>query len=364
MLAGVGFGAIIEDGWDSYISSSTLGTLTAGGGNRGQSGQPQGNNPGNNVTGTGGSAGGGGGSAKQVGFNATTNGVEPVSAGRGGDGLQWLDGNFYAGGGGGASGNPGVVANAYGGEGGGGTGAGNSPYPSSITASVNSGGGAGGQNGNGGSGIVIIRYPTGSVNSPYDNAINGGTVTEVDGYAYHTFTRTDVFAYQYGFVPTNKVNGNGLFRTQYFEYFDGSASFFDTAESSSAGTADVGVITPGFTSSVDNRSVQWLGYFEPTTSEEYTFFAETDDAMLMWIGPDAIDNYTTASINMGTTIPGPAYLTGSSVNLVAGTQYPIRIQWGEQLVYEYLSMSFETPTITKTLDFTNYTYYNTSSNGF
>ena len=186
----VGAGATIEDGGDSYISSSLISGLIGGGGNGGQSGQPQGNNAGGSISGTGGTAGGGGGGASQVGFNATTNGVEPVSAGRGGVGLQWLDGNFYAGGGGGGSGNPGVTLNAFGGDGGGGTGTGNYPYPSSITASVNTGGGSGGQNGNGGSGIVIIRYSTGSVKPAY-----GGTVTENGGYYYHTFTGSGQFTY-------------------------------------------------------------------------------------------------------------------------------------------------------------------------
>jgi len=165
-------------------------------------------------------------------------------------------------------------------------------------------------------------------------------------------------------TPYEKVTGNGLFRTQYLEYFSGSASFFETAVSSSTGTPNVGQITPGFTASIENRSVQWLGYFEATSSEDYTFFADTDDAMLMWIGPDAIDNYTTASINMGITTRGPIDLTGSVISLVANVQYPMRIQWGDVDGPEFLSMSFSTPTIPKTLDLTNYTFYNTSSNGF
>lgn len=193
----VGEGATIEDGGDSYISSSLFGTLTGGGGNGGQSGLPQSNNAGGSISGTGGTAGGGGGGASEVGFNGTTNGVDPVSAGRGGDGLQWLDGNFYAGGGGGGAGNPGVTENAYGGDGGGGTGTGNYPYPSSITASVNTGGGSGGQNGNGGSGIVIIRYSTGSLNPPYNNAVSGGTRTITGSYVYHTFTGSAQFSYKF-----------------------------------------------------------------------------------------------------------------------------------------------------------------------
>jgi hypothetical protein len=187
----VGAGATFSLGGDSYISSSIFGTLTAGGGNGDQSGQPQGNNAGSGYTGgTGGSAGGGGGGAGVNGSNAVDPGTEPGTAGFGGDGLQWLDGIVYAGGGGGGSGNPGVIGNALGGSGGGGTGIGNDPYPTSSVAVDGLGGGAGAQNGDGGSGIVIIRYSTGSVRPAY-----GGTVTELGGYIYHTFTGSGDFIY-------------------------------------------------------------------------------------------------------------------------------------------------------------------------
>jgi len=156
----------------------------------------------------------------------------------------------------------------------------------------------------------------------------------------------------------------GLFRTQYTPYFQGNPAFFDTATSSSAGTADVGVIQTGFTSSVDFRSVQWLGYFKPATTETYQFDATSDDAMFMWIGNDAISNYTTASINMGTASLGPNYVSGSPVALISGTQYPMRIQWGENAGGEYISMSFSTPTISQTTNFTGLTLYNSSTNGF
>ena len=86
--------------------------------------------------------------------------------------------------------------------------------------------------------------------------------------------------------------------------------------------------------------------------------------MLMWVGNDAISNYTTASINMGTTSLGPDYVTGSPVSFVSGTQYPMRIQWGENVGGEFISMSFSTPTITKTTDLTGLTLYNSATNGF
>ena len=156
----------------------------------------------------------------------------------------------------------------------------------------------------------------------------------------------------------------GLFRTQYLGYFGGNPAYFDSTVSLGPGTADVGVIQTGFTTSVDFRSAQWLGYFKPATTETYTFDATSDDAMFMWIGNDAINNYTTASINMGSATLGPNFVSGSPIALISGTQYPMRIQWGENMGGEYLSMSYSTPTISQTLDFTGLTLYNSTTNGF
>jgi hypothetical protein len=176
-----GTAAINDYGKQSYMSSSLLGMLIASGAIEGQSGLPQGNSAGVGgpyPIGTGGGAGAG-----QNGIDGTTN-----ASGIGGNGLQWLNGVYYAGGGGGSTNGAGVT-NGYGGDGGGGTGAG-SPYPTSSVAVNGLGGGAGGQNGNGGSGVVIIRYSTGSVKPAY-----GGTITEAGGYYYHTFTGSGEFRY-------------------------------------------------------------------------------------------------------------------------------------------------------------------------
>ena len=132
----------------------------------------------------GGGGGGGAGAAGSLG-SASDGGV-------GGDGLQWLDGNYYAGGGGGGDYN-GTGTNA-GGAGGGGYGA-NGPNSSSGgtpgDGTANTGGGGGGTNGylgttdaiqggDGGSGIVAFRYadthddPTFSAGLTYTSSTSGG----------------------------------------------------------------------------------------------------------------------------------------------------------------------------------------------
>jgi hypothetical protein len=175
--------AIDDFGKESYISSSIVGMLIASGAIEGQSGQPQGNSAG--LGGPYPIGRGGGAGAAENGIDGTVN-----ASGRGGNGLQWLNGTYYAGGGGGSTNGPGVSAGTGTPDfGGGGNGAG-FPYGSGSAGTDGLGGGSGGENAKGGSGVVIIRYSTGSVRPAY-----GGVVTEVGGYVYHTFTGSADFRY-------------------------------------------------------------------------------------------------------------------------------------------------------------------------
>lgn len=167
----------------------------------------QGNNGGNSggsyYSGGGGGAGGAGGSG-------------PAQA-NGGPGIQYPDiSQFYFGGGGGGSAYS-LATGGNGGIGGGGGGAvgsttgggssinsgqpGGGGAPSAATntpggnAGANTGGGGGGgshynannKGGEGGSGIVIISYPSGSMTA------TGGTITTSNGRTTHTFTSSGTF---------------------------------------------------------------------------------------------------------------------------------------------------------------------------
>ena len=121
-------------------------------------------------------AGGGGGGAGGAGGNSTS--IAPAIAGSGGNGLQYsISGTptYYAGGGGGStttSTGSGATGGS-GGLGGGGAGSGLVNNPSDGVSGTNGtggGGGAGGwtgstnfNSGKGGSGIVIVRYPLGTL---------------------------------------------------------------------------------------------------------------------------------------------------------------------------------------------------------
>jgi hypothetical protein len=175
------------------MPTGTFGSGGGGGGTGSMAGSAgsagQGNSGGNGSSSS--PAGGGGGGANAAGTTASGN-----AGGGGGGGTSSSIGGastYYAGGGGGSGGA--LNAGGSGGLGGGGHG---SYSEENISAGVeNSGGGGGASRGisaslaeqgrPGGSGIIVIRYPTLSA------AGVGGTVTTTGTYTVHTFSASSSF---------------------------------------------------------------------------------------------------------------------------------------------------------------------------
>ncbi len=164
-------------------------------------------------------------------------------------------------------------------------------------------------------------------------------------------------------VASISTYANGLYGKRYVGYFgdtqDGNndnVNWFNTATLH----GDVNQLTEinNFTSSDDDYSWQWFGYFKASSTENYTFYTNSDDASHVWIGDNAVNGYTTANAivnNGGVHPPRPAQ--SSPVSLVAGTYYPIRIQFGENEGGDVMSFSFSTPTIAQTTNGLGYYYY-------
>ncbi len=183
-----GTGSILKDAEPSTISYEDF-FVYAGGGINGVSGEPQ-NNPKGLDSGIY-SAGGAGGSAQSGsdGFNNT--------GGAGGSGSIWaLDSGSatYAGGGGGY-GKWFIASEAVGGAGGFGGGGNGQGFTTTAANGINTLGGGGGGTlataTNGGSGIVKLRYISGSV-----MGATGGEISVSSSYVYHTFTGSGQFVYQ------------------------------------------------------------------------------------------------------------------------------------------------------------------------
>lgn len=329
-----GAGAAGGSGGGGSHSQTAGGGGTAGQGNAG--GTP-----------TSSSRGSGGGGAGAVGT---------MSAG--GVGLDWLSlGTYYAGGGAGS--NPGVVT--AGGLGGGGSSpAGLNTAGTAGTPNTGGGGGAAyGVNGStlggaGGSGVVIVAY-----SGP--RLFLGGTVTTSGGNTVHTFTSSGIL------IAGSYVAG--LYKTTYSGYYADNVGFFATAVPTTFGanpstSVQTTIIEEPGSDDGSSFSVQWLGYFLATTTETHTFFTSSDDASHLWIGANAITGFSTANatVNNG-GLHGNQEASGT-ISLVAGTYYPIRIQFGEQGGGDVCTVNYSTPTIAKTTTFTNKIFYNSATNGF
>lgn len=153
------------------------GAGTAGQGFAGGSGQSTGANYGGSGGGAGGAGANGGFGGGGIGLASSISGSSVTYASGGGTG--------------GYAANPGAVAVT----GGGGYGGGANTTNNGGAGTPNTGGGGGGARGNstggiggtGGSGVVIIRYPTGSLTA------TGGTVTTSGSDTIHTFTSSGTF---------------------------------------------------------------------------------------------------------------------------------------------------------------------------
>ena len=172
------------------------------------------------------------------------------------------------------------------------------------------------------------------------------------------------------FKITTVLNYNaGLFKTTYAGYFADSVSFFATATptaygSNPATSVQTTAISEAATDDGTNFSVQWLGYFKPTTTETYTFFTNSDDASYMWIGANALSGFTTANATVSNGgLHGNVERSGTSA-LTAGVYYPVRMQFGENSGGDVFGFNYSTPTITKTTNVTGLVFYNPSTNGF
>ena len=169
---------------------------------------------------------------------------------------------------------------------------------------------------------------------------------------------------------TSSIQYNaGLFKTTYAGYFADSVSFFATATPTTYGSnpstsVQTTAISEAATDDGSNFSVQWLGYFKPTTTQTYTFFTNSDDASYMWIGANALSGFTTANatVNNGGTHANQE--RSGTAALTAGIYYPVRMQFGESGGGDVFGFNYSTPTITKTTNVTGLVFYNPSTNGF
>ncbi len=161
----------------------------------------------------------------------------------------------------------------------------------------------------------------------------------------------------------------GLFKTTYAGYFADVPSFFATATPTTYGTnsstsVQTTAISEASSDDGSNFSIQWLGYFLPSTTETYTFFTSSDDASYVWVASNALSGYTTANATVNNGGLHGVVETNGTASLTAGVYYPIRIQFGEAGGGDVMTFNYSTSTITKTTNVTGRVFYNPATNGF
>ena len=161
----------------------------------------------------------------------------------------------------------------------------------------------------------------------------------------------------------------GLYKRTYAGYHNENPSFFATATLTTYGanpatSVQTTAISEPSSDDGSNFSVQWLGYFKPTTTETYTLYISSDDGSYLWIGANALSGFTTANANMNNGGAHGQIEVSTTVSLTAGVYYPIRMQFGEISGGDVFTFNYSTPTITKTTNVTGKVFYNPTTNGF
>jgi hypothetical protein len=149
-------------------------------------------------------------------------------------------------------------------------------------------------------------------------------------------------------VATVANSATGLLRKKYNQNFTATAttapaswnySFFNTA-SFIKEIADTYVSWgqqtdgPGLGESL--FSIEWKGYVQVPTTQNYNFYGESDDHIAMWIGTNALSapaNGTFLFAGNNQSLPDDVFtgvtVNSNSVTLTAGQWYPVRIWFSE-----------------------------------
>jgi len=155
----------------------------------------------------------------------------------------------------------------------------------------------------------------------------------------------------------------GLYRTRYTGYFADSVTWFSTA-TVEANTVQTTVIEEPISEDGNSFSMQWLGYFVPSTTETYTFYLNSDDASYMWIGNNAVSGFSTANATVNNGGLHGLVETSGTAALTAGVYYPVRFQYGENGGGDAMFFNYSTATIGKTTDVTGRVFYHPATRAF
>jgi len=165
-------------------------------------------------------------------------------------------------------------------------------------------------------------------------------------------------------ASSNKYTA-GIYRTAYSGWPSqntASPTFFATGTVTGHSVVNNFDVSLTDVSGNHNIAYQWLGYIKPNYTGNWIFTgAGVDDTMTLWIGNNAITGFTTgnAVLNLSDTSS-----SSGNISLTAGTYYPIRVQYANNLGSGSLSILYTNSHATNSDTWTGLLYYNPATNGF
>lgn len=167
-----------------------------------------------------------------------------------------------------------------------------------------------------------------------------------------------------GALQTSKANPYytaGIIRERFnVGYFADDFTWFDTRTPDATATQTTEIdVTTGTTD-----SVRWRGYWLASSTETYTFFTNSDDSSVMWIGGIAkqdTSDLTTANATVNNSGAHVVRERSGTFAMTAGIYYPILIMYGNNTGPSTFDFNFSTPTITKTTNVTGYVFRNANT---
>lgn len=158
---------------------------------------------------------------------------------------------------------------------------------------------------------------------------------------------------------TGVFSQDGLKGVKYQGYYADNLDFFNTATTQADAIFDnnlftaINTTTPG--QDLDETySVRFYGYFTATETSTHTFYTESDDASMLWIG-NAQETFSALETRrtVGNAIVDNSGTHGleersGSIALVIGESYPIVVYFGEYSGGDQITVSFSALGIDKT----------------
>jgi len=149
-------------------------------------------------------------------------------------------------------------------------------------------------------------------------------------------------------VPRPAEISPGLIQNRYSTYFADSTSAFDVPPSTSYQVVETLPEYLAASAPRDVYSMHWTGYFIPDYSGTWNFRFTSDDAAYLYIGANAVLNYTrdihSALIDLGGT--HVATTKTATIDLVKDQIYPFRIMYGNVIDVSVFKLEFQAPGFT------------------